>query len=177
MTILLPGSPRGGSVAGPSSLPDQRPFISFLKAVLVLFFGGSGWHCHQGGTGGHAGFVIRAVFPEAQQEHGEFAGDGHDGAFLFAGAAGAGQPLAVFAQGAGRAEGTQDVMRGADQQPAQQAVAAFASMRRQSSGKLVAQEFSRRNGGLGQGGKGSRFHPNSLARFTVGSDVLAEGGA
>ena len=34
--------------------------------------------------------------------------------------------LAVCAQGTGRAEGAQDVMRGADQQSAQQTVAAFA---------------------------------------------------
>jgi len=123
VTILLSNSLEGGSVAGPSSLQDQRPFIFFLK---VFWFIGSGWRHHQGGHGGGAGFIVGAVFPEGQQEHGEFAGDGDDGALLFAGAAGAGQALAVFAQGAGRAEGAEDVMRGADEQPAHQGVTAFA---------------------------------------------------
>ncbi len=81
---------------------------------------------HHGGAGVNAGFVIGAVFPKGEQQHGEFAGDGDDGALFLAGAAGAGQSLAVFAQGAGWAEGAEDIMRGADQQTAQQAVAAFA---------------------------------------------------
>jgi hypothetical protein len=38
VTILLAGSPCGGSLAGPSSLQDQRPFQMFLlKAALFLF--------------------------------------------------------------------------------------------------------------------------------------------
>ena len=76
---------------------------------------GSGRRHYQGGCGGNAGFVIRAMFPEGQQQHGEFAGDGDDGALLFAGAAGAGEALAMFAQRTSRAEGAQDIMRGADQ--------------------------------------------------------------
>ena len=68
----------------------------------------------------------RHVSRGVQQQHGEFAGDGDDGAFLFPGAAGAGEALAVFAQRTGRAEGAEDVMRGADQQSAHHAVAAFA---------------------------------------------------
>ena len=92
---------------------------------MVLVFSGSGRHQHQRRGGGHAGFVIRAVFPEAQQQHRQLAGHGHDGAFLFADA-GAGEVLAVGAQGTGRTERAEDVMRGADQQFSQQAVAAFA---------------------------------------------------
>src|SRR5208283_501363 len=37
-TILLAGSPRGGSVARPSSLPDERPF-QFLLLKAFWFFG------------------------------------------------------------------------------------------------------------------------------------------
>src|ERR1017187_3565714 len=97
--------------------------VLFLKAVL---FFGSGRRHHQGGSGGGAGFVIRAVFPKGEQQHGEFAGDGDDGAFLLPRAAGAGETPSVFAQRAGRAEGAQDVMRGADEQAAHQTVTALA---------------------------------------------------
>src|SRR5208283_5773960 len=36
VTILLAGSPRGGSVAGSSSLPDQRPFFFLLKSIFCF---------------------------------------------------------------------------------------------------------------------------------------------
>jgi hypothetical protein len=36
--------------------------ILFLKAVLVL---DSSWRHHHGGRGGGAGFILRAVFPQA----------------------------------------------------------------------------------------------------------------
>ena len=83
VTIWLAGSPCGGSVAGPSSLRDQRPFF-----LLKVFCFGSSRCPHQGGTDGGAGFVVGAVFPKRQQQHGEFAGHRDDGAFLFTGAAG-----------------------------------------------------------------------------------------
>ena len=79
-----------------------------------------------GSPRGDVRFISRAVFPKGQQEHGEFAGDGDDGAFLFPRAADAGQALAVFAQGARRAEGAEDIMRGADEQSSEQTIAAFA---------------------------------------------------
>src|SRR5271154_1731503 len=66
------------------------------------------------------------MFPEGQKQHGEFAGDGNDGTLLFAGAAGAGEALAMLAQRRGRAEGAEDVMRGTHQQSSQQSIAAFA---------------------------------------------------
>src|ERR1017187_6699123 len=49
--------------------------IQILLLKAFLFFWGSGRRQHQGGRGGGAGFIIRAVFPEGQQQHGEFAGD------------------------------------------------------------------------------------------------------
>jgi hypothetical protein len=108
------------TVIAPRSASMQ---ILLLKAFCFLV---SGRDHYQGGAGGDTGFVIRAVFPQRQQQHGEFAGDGDNGALFLPGAARTGQTLAMLAQGAGWAEGTEDIVRGADEQAAQQAVAAFA---------------------------------------------------
>ncbi len=80
----------------------------FLKSGFGF---GLGRRHHQGWAGGAARLIVRAVFPEREQEHGEFAGDGHDGPFLFPRTARAGQALAVFAQGARRTERTEHIMR------------------------------------------------------------------
>ena len=116
---MLTHSPCGGAVAGPASLLNQRPFKNGFG------FLGLGRHQHQRGRGGHARFVIRAVFPQAHQQHRQLAGHGHHRASLFAGAD-AGEMLAVGAQRTDRAERPEDIMRGAHQQSSQQAVAAFA---------------------------------------------------
>jgi len=51
---------------------------------VVLVFSGSGRHQDQRGGGGHARFVIGAVFPEAHQQHRQLAGHRHHRALLFA---------------------------------------------------------------------------------------------
>jgi hypothetical protein len=89
-------------------------------------FWGLGGRQHQSGAGGHARFVVGAVFPEGQQQHGQFACDGDHGAFFLAGTTRAGEALAVFAQGTGGTKGPENIVRGADQQTAHQPVAAFA---------------------------------------------------
>ena len=61
VTILLSGSPCGGSVAGPSSLQDQRPFqMFFIKSCFVFVSFGSAQRCHLGQCPAHR-------FPRANQ--------------------------------------------------------------------------------------------------------------
>jgi hypothetical protein len=50
VTILLSGSPHGGSVAGSSSLADQRPFFFLLKSIFLFCLFGSAQRHHQGAT-------------------------------------------------------------------------------------------------------------------------------
>lgn len=69
------------------------------------------------------GPVRSLVFPQAQEQDGELSRHSHDGPFLCAPGPISGQHETICAQGALGAEGSQDVLRGTHQEPAQVGVA------------------------------------------------------
>lgn len=69
--------------------------------------------------------VVVSCFPEREQQDGELAGDGDDGAFLGGFSSASGEAQSGFAECGGRAEWAEDVVGAVDEETAQLGVAGF----------------------------------------------------